>query len=132
MPKGSVPDRFADLLQSTALGNLATVDPDCRPQVNPVWFIATAEHVYLSVKPETKKYRNLRENPHLAMSISDPSRPGRYLEVRGTVIAFELYDTLAWVNHLARKYTGADFTQGVDGEHRYKVTIRIDSWTGQG
>jgi hypothetical protein len=42
------------------------------------------------------------------------------------------FDNLSWVNHLARKYTGSDFTAGKDGEHRYKVTIRVDSWTAQG
>jgi hypothetical protein len=35
------------------------------------------------------------------------------------------------VNQLAHRYTGKDYTGGVDGEPRYKVTIRIDAWTGQ-
>lgn len=132
MPKGSVPDRFRDLLEGKALGHLATVGPDGRPQVNPVWFIADGAHVYLSVRPEAAKYRNLRANPGVAMSVLDPERPDRYVEVRGEVVAFELYETLAWVNQLARKYTGADYTRGVDGEPRYKVTIRVHAWTGQG
>ena len=38
MPQGAVPDRYRDLLESTVLGHLATVDPNGRPQVNPVWF----------------------------------------------------------------------------------------------
>jgi len=68
----------------------------------------------------------------VAISFADPSRPDRYLEIRGTVTELELFDTIAWVNVLSRKYTGADFVQGADGEHRYKVTIRVESWTGQG
>ncbi|MEA2582152.1 MAG: uncharacterized protein QOF33_237 [Thermomicrobiales bacterium] len=131
MPTGSVPDRYRDILESKALGHLATVDPNGRPQVNPVWFISDCEHVYLSIKPNTGKYRNLRANPSVAMSISDVSRSDRYVEIRGTVVELELFDNLSWVNQLARKYTGADFTQGADGEHRYKVTIRIESWTAQ-
>jgi hypothetical protein len=99
---------------------------------NRVWFLSDGQSVYLSVKPETAKYRNLRANPAVAMSISDLSRPDRYVEVRGEVVAFELFETLVWVNELARKYTGADFTGGTDGEPRYKVTIRVDAWTGQG
>jgi len=47
-------------------------------------------------------------------------------------VAFERFTTLVWVNQLARKYTGVDFTGGQDGEVRYKVTIRVDAWTGQG
>ena len=66
------------------------------------------------------------------MSVSDLSRPDRYVEMRGTVVAFELFDSLTWVNQLARKYTGADFPGGTEGEPRHKVTIRVDSWTGQG
>jgi hypothetical protein len=80
----------------------------------------------------TVKYRNLRANPAVAMSVADPANSDRYLEVRREVVEFELFDTLAWVNELARKYTGADYSKGKDGEHRYKVTIRIDSWTAQG
>ena len=132
MPKGAVLERYRDILASTALGHLATVGPDGRPQINPVWFLSDGRSVYLSVKPETAKYRNLRANPSVAMSVGDLTRPNRYVEVRGEVVGFELFDTLAWVNQLARKYTGADFTAGSDGEHRYKVTIRVDSWTAQG
>src|SRR5688572_12783333 len=131
MPKGPVPDRYRDILASTTLGHLATVDPHGRPQVNPVWFIADGGRVLLSVRPATAKYRNMRANPNVAISFSDPARPDRYLEIRGSVIGFELFEDLSWVNHLARKYTGADYTRGYPGEERYKVTVRIDSWTGQ-
>ena len=131
MPKGPVPDRYRDILESTTLGHLATIDANGRPQVNPVWFIWDGERVLLSVKAETNKYRNVRDNPHVAISFSDVTRPDRYLEIRGSVIDLELFDNLSWVNHLARKYTGADFAQGADGELRYKVTIRVDSWTAQ-
>jgi len=131
MPTGAVPDRYRDLLDSTALGHLATIAPSGQPQVNPVWFLWDGVRLLLSVKPDTNKYRNLRANPRVAMSVSDLTRPDRYLEIRGSVIEFELFDNLSWVNHLARKYTGADFARGADGEHRYKVTIRVDSWTAQ-
>ena len=130
--RGEAPQRYRDILESTALGHLATIGADGRPQVNPVWFIWDGHAILLSVKPETVKYGNMRANPAVAMSVSDPAQPDRYVEVRGEVVALELYETLAWVNQLARKYTGEDFRGGRDGEHRYKVTIRVDAWTGQG
>lgn len=132
MPPGPVPDRFHDLLDSTTLGHLATVDSDGRPQVNPVWFLWDGEHVLLSVKTETRKLSNLRRDPRVAISFLDPANPQRYVELRGEVSAFELYEDLTFVNLLARKYTGADFQHGYPGEHRYKLTIRVDAWTGQG
>jgi PPOX class probable F420-dependent enzyme len=131
MPKGPVPDRYRDILQSTAVGHLATIAPSGLPQVNPVWFMWDGEHVFLSIKPDTVKYRNLRANPNVVMSVSDLSRLDRYVEIRGTVTGFELFDNVSWVNQLARKHTGSDFAGGHDGEHRYKVTVRINSWTAQ-
>ncbi len=131
MPKGQVPDRFRDILESTTLGHLATVDERGLPQVNPVWFLWDGEHILLSVRPETQKYKNMRRDQHVAISFLDLSRPERYVEIRGEVISFELYEDLTFVNQLARKYTGADFKHGHVGEHRYKLTIQINSWTGQ-
>lgn len=132
MPSGTPPERYRDLWEGAALGHLATIGADGHPQVNPVWFIADGAHVYLSVKADTVKLRNLRAHPFVAISIADPANPMRYLELRGEAVRFELYDTLEWVNHLARKYTGADFPGGETGEHRYKVTIRVAAWTAQG
>ena len=131
MPQGQVPARFHDLLESTTLGHLATVDARGRPQVNPVWFLWDGEHVLLSLRASAQKYKNLRRHPYLAISFLDPARPERYVEIRGEVVEWELYLDLTFVNQLARKYTGADYTRGYAGEERYKVTVRVNSWTGQ-
>jgi PPOX class probable F420-dependent enzyme len=131
MPKGPVPEQFHNILESQTLGHLATVDEHGRPQVNPVWFLWDGEHVLLSVRPVTKKYANLRNDPHVAMSFLDQSNPYRYVEIRGEVVEWELYTTLDFVNMLSQKYTGSNYTRGFEGEERYKVTIRVHSWTGQ-
>jgi hypothetical protein len=54
--------------------------------------------VLLSVKPETREYRNLRRDPHVAISVLNPARSDRYAELRLDVIAFELYEDLTFVN----------------------------------
>jgi PPOX class probable F420-dependent enzyme len=131
MPNAPVPDRFHDLLESTTLGHLATVDGDGRPEVNPVWFLWDGEHVLISVRASTRKYRNVRRDPRVAMSLLDARNPQRYVEVRGEVVAFQRYDDLTFVNQLSRKHTGVDYQYGHAGEERYKLTIRVDSWTGQ-
>jgi PPOX class probable F420-dependent enzyme len=130
MPKGPVPAAYQDLLESTAYGHPATVGDDGRPEVNPVWFLWDGEHVLVGVRAATKKYRNLRRDPRVAISILDPAQPDRYLEIRGEVIDFERYDDLSFVNQLSRKYTGGDYARAVP-EERYKLTIRVDAWTGQ-
>jgi PPOX class probable F420-dependent enzyme len=132
MPIAPVPDSYNDILESTTMGHLATIGRDGRPQVNPVWFLWDGKHILLSIRPETVKYRNLRRDPHLAMSFLDLENPHRYLEIRDQVKSWELYLTLEFVNQLARKYTGADFTAGHAGQERYKVIVKVNSWTGQG
>jgi PPOX class probable F420-dependent enzyme len=131
MPSGQVPARYHDILESTTLGHLATVNAQGLPEVNPVWFLWDGEHVLLSVKAETRKYRSLRRDPHVAISFTDLQNPERYVEIRGEVIAFARYDTLDFVNLLAHKYTGADYQHGHAGEERYKLTVRVNAWTAQ-
>lgn len=131
MPKGPIPAEYTGLLESTTMGHLATIDELGKPNVNPVWFLWNGEHILLSVKADTRKYRNLRKNRNIAISFVDPQNAYRYLEIRGEVIEFELYENFDFVNLLSRKYTGSDFEHGFIGEHRYKLTIQINSWTGQ-
>lgn len=131
MPRGPVPEQYLDILASDTHGHLATLDATGRPQVNPVWFLWDGTHLLISVKAETAKYRNMRRDPRVAVSILDMVQPNRYLEIRGEAIDFERYDDFTFVNQVARKYTGKDYDRGPAGEERYKVTIRVDSWTAQ-
>lgn len=132
MPIGPVPTQYHDILESTTLGHLATVDALGHPEVNPVWFLWDGQHILLSVKEATKKYRNLRRDPHMAISFAELNDPERYVEIRGEVVDFALYTTLDFVNELAQKYTGADYRYGFPSERRYKLTVRVDAWTAQG
>lgn len=132
MPRGPVPEHLHDLLTGTALGHLATVDADGHPQVNPVWFIFEDGTLLIGVKGGTVKLRNLRRTPWLALSIVDPANSQRYLELRGEVVAFDEYRDLSFVNRLSQKYRGEDFDPSEHGKERYRLTIRVDSWTSQG
>lgn len=131
MPNGQVPERFHDILTRARLGHLATISQAGRPEVNPVWFLWDGEHILLSVKAETRKYRNLMRNPNLAISFADPEHPSRYLEIRGQVIDSQRQFDLSFVNQLAQKHTGTDYSQARVEDERYKLTIAVNSWTGQ-
>lgn len=131
MPVGPVPAQYHDILASTSLGHMATINAEGKPEVNPVWFLWDGDHILLSVKAETRKYASLRRDPHVAISISDPQNPQRYLEIRGHVTEFVRYETLEFVNQLSRKYTGDDFKHGHAGQERYQLIVHVDSWTAQ-
>jgi len=52
---------------------LATVRPDGRPHLTPVWFTWHAEKLYVCIQPESVKARNMAQNPYVALSLEDGS-----------------------------------------------------------
>ncbi|MEV7616946.1 PPOX class F420-dependent oxidoreductase [Streptomyces sp. NPDC089799] len=80
-----------DYLRSQHLGRLATVDAAGQPQVNPVGFFPQEDGTVLvggMAMGKTKKWRNLQDNPRLALVVDDlvSTRPWRVrgIEIRGT------------------------------------------------
>src|SRR5947209_5031792 len=82
-------DKEIEYLLSQRLGRLATVRPDCKPQVAPVGFRYNAELDVIDVGgrylSQTKKFRNILENPHVSLVIDDvlPPWQPRGVEIRG-------------------------------------------------
>ncbi|MFF4105356.1 PPOX class F420-dependent oxidoreductase [Streptomyces sp. NPDC001903] len=77
-------------LRSQRLGRLATVDPAGQPQANPVGFFPQEDGTVLvggMAMGSTKKWRNLGNNPRLALVVDDlaSTRPWkvRGVEIRG-------------------------------------------------
>jgi PPOX class probable F420-dependent enzyme len=86
---GMVPDSHRDLLDRPLYGHLATIRPDGGVQVNPMWFTFDGQVIRFTHTVTRQKYRNLMANPSFAMSVTDPDRPYRYLEVRGVLDRIE-------------------------------------------
>ncbi|CAL9570209.1 PPOX class F420-dependent oxidoreductase [Saccharothrix sp. NPDC042600] len=84
-----IPASHRDLLERPLYTHLATIRPDGRPQVNPMWFAWDGEHVLFTSTTFRKKHRNVALHPEVALSVNDPERPTRYLEVRGVVERIE-------------------------------------------
>lgn len=80
-----IPDSHRDLLDRPLYAHLATIRPDGTPQVNPMWFSWDGDQIYFTNSTLRQKYRNVTANPTVALSITDPDQPYRYLEVRGVV-----------------------------------------------
>jgi PPOX class probable F420-dependent enzyme len=106
-PQPLVPaDKFG-LLASTALAHVATIGPRGEPQVNPVWFHWDGARIHFAMTRGAQKYRNLRRDSRVALSIVEPANPGRYLEIRGHA-TFASDPDAAFINLLAKKYMGLD------------------------
>ncbi|HEV2086875.1 MAG TPA: pyridoxamine 5'-phosphate oxidase family protein, partial [Cryptosporangiaceae bacterium] len=75
-PAGMLPWSWAEeRLTSSTNYWLATVRPDGRPHVMPVWGV-WADHAFLfSSSPGSRKVRNLRAEPRCVVTTQDPVRP---------------------------------------------------------
>ncbi|WP_233097893.1 pyridoxamine 5'-phosphate oxidase family protein [Dictyobacter vulcani] len=80
-----------------------------------------------------QKFLNLKRDPHIALSITDPKRLERYLEVRGTIERIEDDPKLDFINSMAKKYLGVDkYPYHQPGDERVVVFVKPEHATYQG
>ena len=129
----AIPEKYADLLESTALANVATIGPNGEPQNNPVWFGWDGEHVLISQTKGRQKFRNVQREPRIAVSIVDPTNPFRYLEIRGRVARIDEDPNLDFINSMAKKYIGQDkYPWHQPGDERVVLVIEPEHTTQMG
>ncbi len=106
----AIPDAYLDLLlKKKPLAHLATVMPDGSPQNTPVWFDYTDGKIRVNSALGRVKVRNMKLGAKVALSISDPDDPDRYVQLRGTVTGVRQDDVAAaHIGQLAHKYLGLD------------------------
>jgi PPOX class probable F420-dependent enzyme len=120
-----IPERFLDLFEKKAFANLVTLMADGSPQVTPVWVDFDGTRVIVNSARGRQKDRNIRRNPSVALAISDPDNPYRYLEVRGRVAEITEDGASEHIDRMAKKYLGLDqYPYRAPGEVR--VLYRIE------
>lgn len=120
-----IPEDHLDLLERAVFAHLATVRPDGTPQVNPMWFAWDGNVIRFTHTDERQKFRNLASNPNVAVSISDPDNPYRYLEVRGVVEDITPDPEGTFYQELAARYGRAQSGPPRDAAHRVVLTVSI-------
>jgi pyridoxamine 5'-phosphate oxidase-like protein len=76
----------------------------------------------VSITTERQKFRNVSRDPRVALSIQDPERTLRYIEVRGTVTPIDPDPTGEQTLAVGRKY-GSTRTEVPDRDVRIILTI---------
>jgi len=123
----AIPEAFLDLFQKRAFAHFATVMADGTPQITPVWVDYDGEYVLVNSRVGRTKNRNVQDRPAVAIEISDPDNPYRYLMIRGTVVTVETQPDTAHIDSLAKRYLGLDrYPWGQPGEVREIFKIRPD------
>jgi PPOX class probable F420-dependent enzyme len=124
MVQSGIPQTHLDLFQKKAFAHLATLMPDGKPQVTPVWVDYDGKYVLINTAEGRLKDKNMQRDGRIALSITDPDNPYRYLEVRGKIAERTHAGADAHIDAMAKKYLDQDkypFRQPGEVRVIYKV-----------
>jgi PPOX class probable F420-dependent enzyme len=109
---------------------LATVRPDGRPHVAPIWIVVDDDDtVIFTTGAGTAKGRAIQRDPRVALCIDDDQPPFSYVLVEGTAaVSTDLDEMLVWATRLGARYMGEEDAEAfgrrnaVEGELLVRVT----------
>jgi PPOX class probable F420-dependent enzyme len=112
---------------STAVAHLATVLPDGSPHSVPLWVGTRGDQIVFLTGPESRKARNLRHDPRVALSLTAVGNPFLPVVVRGRVVEW-LEGDEAWpiIDEIAMKYIGQPYSRE---QERVVAVVEIDRET---
>ena len=116
------------ILNSKSLATLATIGANGEPHSSPMWFIWDGTYIKFTHTTERQKYQNIRRDPRVAISITDPDDPYTYAEFRGRVDKIENDPTGAFYDVLAKHY-GVPW--GYSGDPRVVLYVKPEHIVGQ-
>ncbi|HEX6444713.1 MAG TPA: PPOX class F420-dependent oxidoreductase [Streptosporangiales bacterium] len=101
------------VLDSTSLAHLATVLPDGSPHSVPLWVATRGDRIVFLTGPRSRKARNLRRDPRVALSLTPADNPFQPVVIRGRVVEW-LEGDAAWeiIDQISTKYVGAPYPRG--------------------
>jgi PPOX class probable F420-dependent enzyme len=120
----AIPESYKDLFSKRIFASLATLMPDGRPQVTPVWCDFDGQHVLVNSAKGRQKDRNMRRDPRVSLALVDLDNPYRYLEIRGRVAEITEEGADAHIDRMAKKYLDKDkypFRQPGEVRVLYKI-----------
>ncbi|MGW3470221.1 PPOX class F420-dependent oxidoreductase [Saccharopolyspora sp. NPDC000995] len=128
----AIPQDREDILNKRAFGHVATIGPHGEPQSNPVWIDWDGQYLKFSQTKARQKYRNLKREPRISVSVHDPDEPYRYVEVRGKVAKIEDDPGNTFINKMAKKYLDEnEYPWSQPGEQRVVVYVEPEHSTKQ-
>jgi PPOX class probable F420-dependent enzyme len=127
--KMSPAECWAFLLARPRPAKLATIRPDGRPHVVPIWFDLDGGQLLFTTWHTSVKARNLRHNPAVSLCVDDEAPPFAYVKVDGTAAFSDDPDELRhWATRIAGRYMGAALAESygqrnaVAGELLVRIT----------
>ena len=96
------------IFSKKTFAHLATRMKDGSPQVSPVWVDTDGDYIVVNSAKGRLKDRNMRADPRVALSVTDPDDPYIAIMVRGRVAKITEEGADAHIDKMAKKYLGQD------------------------
>lgn len=129
MRKKSRAESLDFLMKLPRTAKIATVRPDGRPHVAPIWFALDGDQLVFTTWHDTAKATNLRHSSWVSICVDDEAPPFAFVKIDGRAEIFADLDELRhWATIIARRYMGDDQAEAfgnrnaVEGELLVRVT----------
>lgn len=106
--KVELPEQLKEILDRPTFAHLVTLDPDGSPQASAMWVMRDGDLIVFNTAEGRRKWRNLKADPRVAVSISVPDEPYSNYSIQGKVIEMRTSDGVEVIDALARKYLEVD------------------------
>ncbi|MDX1384176.1 MAG: PPOX class F420-dependent oxidoreductase [Thermoanaerobaculia bacterium] len=129
----------AFLAEGRRTAKLATVRPDGRPHVAPVWFVLDGDELVFTTMLSSVKGKNLSRDPRVMVSVDEESFPYAFVLIQGEATLERLSPErlLPWTTCIAARYVGEQRSEAygrrnaVEGEALVRVPLdRVNAVSG--
>lgn len=129
----TLPQSWKDRLAKPIFVHLTTLMPDGSPQTSPVWIDIDGDTLLVNSAQGRVKDKNMRRDPRVALSATNPDNPYEALMVRGKVTNITTDGAVAHIDRMAKKYLGKDkYPFGQPGEVRVLYRIEVQHVNSMG
>ena len=115
--------RARDLARGKNFAALTTLLPDGQPSTQVMWVDADDDHVLINTEVGRQKFRNVKRDPRVTVTVIDAESPYRYAEIRGRVVETVAGDEARrHIDALSEKYVGGPYANPIQTE---RVILKI-------
>ena len=122
------------LIDGKNLANVATLMPDGSPQVASVWVEREADIVVINATTTRQRYRNLKRDPRVALSIFDINNIYTTVMIRGRATEITNEGAEEHIDRLSMKYNGRKYPDHCPDRPRVIIRItpeHVTEWNGR-
>ena len=114
-----------DMAKDKNFATMSTILPSGFPMTHVMWIDADDEHLLINTEIHRDKYKNVKRDPRVTITVIDKDNPYKYAEVRGKVVEEIRGDEArADIDRLSQKYNGTDYDPSAIQSERVILKIR--------